>query len=276
MSGFANSDGGLIVWGVESRKDPTTGIDAASALKPMHNARAILSKLQFYTGTATNPTVDGVMHRFIQGDSTESLTGFVVTLVPASDRGPHMAKLGEDRYYKRSGDSFYKMEHFDIADMFGRRAQPELALKLSRRIGSRSSSMGRKKASIVIIACIENRGRGLAKYPMLALQVRKPLEMAEYGLDGNGNTGLPVRVRNPWDQGWRRFAGGANDAVHPGTILEVTQIKIEIGESTTTLDDQIIEYEVGCEGVPLHRGSVTLTGQMLLDEAHAAVRDWTP
>lgn len=29
-----------------------------------------------------------------------------------------MAKLEEDRYYKRSGDSFYRMEHFDLEDMF--------------------------------------------------------------------------------------------------------------------------------------------------------------
>ena len=34
-----------------------------------------------------------------------------------------MAKLGEDRYYKRSGDSFRKMEHFDLEDMFGPAAE---------------------------------------------------------------------------------------------------------------------------------------------------------
>ena len=37
-----------------------------------------------------------------------------------------MAKAGEDRYYKRSGASFYRMEHFDLEDMFGRRLKPKL------------------------------------------------------------------------------------------------------------------------------------------------------
>jgi hypothetical protein len=37
-----------------------------------------------------------------------------------------MAKLGEDRYYKRSGDRFYKIEHFDVADMFDRHRAPVL------------------------------------------------------------------------------------------------------------------------------------------------------
>ena len=31
-----------------------------------------------------------------------------------------MAKLGENRYYQRSGDQFRMMEHFQVADMFGR------------------------------------------------------------------------------------------------------------------------------------------------------------
>jgi hypothetical protein len=39
-----------------------------------------------------------------------------------------MAKLGEHRYYKRSGDSFYKMEHFDLEDMFGRRQKAKLEI----------------------------------------------------------------------------------------------------------------------------------------------------
>ena len=39
-----------------------------------------------------------------------------------------MAKLGENRYYKRSGDSFYQMEHFDLEDMFGRRRKPKLKM----------------------------------------------------------------------------------------------------------------------------------------------------
>lgn len=276
MSGFANSDGGLIVWGVESRKDPATGVDAASGLKPIPKARAILSKLQSHTGTATSPTVEGVVHRFVRNDSLNDHSGFLITMVPASDRGPHMAKLGEDRYYKRSGDSFYRMEHFDIADMFGRRMRPELAVTLPRRIGSRTSSSRGRSAQLVFFVCIENRGRGLAKYPILGLNVKTPLELAPYGLDGNGRTGLPIRVRNPWDHNWQRFTGGMNDAVHSGSTLEVTQIQIDVTEAATELDDQTVEYEIGCEGSPLRRGSIILKGQELLDEAHAALHEWTP
>lgn len=134
--------------------------------------------------------------------------------------------------------------------------------------------MGGRSAQIVLIACIKNRGHGLAKYPLLGLNVAKPLVVSRYGLDGNGRTGLPARVRNPWEHDWHRFAGGANDAIHSGSILEVTQIEVQIGESDAVLDDPTIEYEFGCEGVPLTRGTLTLSGKDILKEAHDAIRNW--
>ena len=114
VSGFANSDGGIIVWGIDARRN-ANGIDCASGKSEIQNVDLLLIKLNEHTGQAVSPFPDGVMHKPIK---TGSSSGFVITLVPASSRGPHMAKLEEDRYYKRSGDSFYRMEHFDLEDMF--------------------------------------------------------------------------------------------------------------------------------------------------------------
>jgi Predicted transcriptional regulator containing an HTH domain and an uncharacterized domain shared with the mammalian protein Schlafen len=127
LSGFANSSGGIIVWGVDARKN-AQGIDCASAAAEIAPVRLFLSRLNELTGDAVSPIVDGIQHKAIE---TTQDSGFAVTLVPESESGPYMAKLGEDRYYKRSGDSFYKMEHFDLEDMFGRRQKPRLLIHLS-------------------------------------------------------------------------------------------------------------------------------------------------
>ncbi len=123
LSGFANSSGGLIIWGVEARKN-NDGIDCATALKEIDRVALLLSRLNELTGDGVDPTVQGVRHRIIPG--TADGKGFAISFIPESDTGPHMAKLGEDRYYKRSGDGFYKMEHYDISDMFSRRRRPRL------------------------------------------------------------------------------------------------------------------------------------------------------
>ena len=117
IGGFANSSGGLIVWGVDARENALR-IDCAVGLALVDPVKLLISRLNEFTGQCVSPIVDGILHRAIPFDSD---AGCVISLVPESSSGPHMSKLGEDRYYKRSGDSFRCLEHFDLEDMFGRR-----------------------------------------------------------------------------------------------------------------------------------------------------------
>ncbi len=69
-----------------------------------------------------------------------------------------MAKLGEDRYYKRNGQQFLKMEHFDLEDMFGRRQKPDLKINISK---SRDINPPfHEQMNILVI----NSGRALARH----------------------------------------------------------------------------------------------------------------
>jgi predicted HTH transcriptional regulator len=131
LSGFANADGGITVWGVETVPKHQGSPDCASGRSTLIPLSQYVARLNDLTGEAVNPTVDGVQHKRIETGPDE---GFAVTLVPSSDAGPHMAKLGDDRYYKRAGSSFTRMEHHDVADMFGRRQRPtvEAVRRLSK------------------------------------------------------------------------------------------------------------------------------------------------
>lgn len=246
ISGFANSSGGLTVWGVlteRSKEKP----DVASESKHIDDLKEFLSRLNSLTGEAVQPTVDGIRHRALE---TSANSGYAVTLVPESDSGPHMAKLGENRYFKRSGDSFYPMEHFDIQDMFGRRKRPSLTLHTHvRRSGHRTG----------VIIGITNEGRGTAFAPYLGFSPPKPFRLSQYGVDGNGNEGLPRLVSR--GLGYRhRFGGTTAVVIHPGTTLEVASIDLGIpAPENVELPESIdIPFELTAQDMQLQEGLATV------------------
>lgn len=239
LSGFANSSGGLLVWGVDARKNKD-GVDCATEIAPIENVRKFLTRLIELENDAVTPCVDGVNHKILEIDNGK---GYAITYIPESVRGPHMAKLGEFRYYKRSGDSFYVMEHFDIEDMFGRRKKPKLDLSIIvSGKGNRSN----------IILGLENTGRGSAKAPYLAFLVPEPFIVSPYGVDGNGATGLN-RIRGRGNKPWIEFGGNSQIVIHPDTILEVTSLHQGLGSlpPDPPKEGVVISYRIASEDMAL-------------------------
>lgn len=120
----------------------------------------------------------------------EGGSGFCMSVVPASDSGPHMAKAGEDRYYKRNGSSFYRMEHFDLEDMFGRRQRPSLLLRLN--LVPRLGDDPHEEVHFSVV----NEGRGVAKHA--GFMCTFPPDVAVVGVRGQVvnasslNRGAPI------------------------------------------------------------------------------------
>ena len=252
ISGFANSAGGLVIWGVEARKNPD-GVDCAIGLAPIDQIQLLVSRLNSLTGEATDPTVEGVRHRFIEIGSGR---GYAISLVPESASGPHMAKLGENRYYKRIGDGFYKMEHYDIADMFGRRRKPKLSV-FYRVVGTHGNAE--------IHLGLRNDGRATARAPFFAFQNEGPLQRSRYGLDGNGNEGLTwLRAANAGLQ-WA-YGGGMDMALHPGMAHEVASLNLGIPARPVPTADVVVSYAIACEDQPMERGEIIIAVAELVSQ----------
>jgi hypothetical protein len=258
LSGFANSSGGLIVWGIDGRKNDV-GINLAVGKKEIHPLSLFVTRLNEFTGPAVSPIVEGVQHKGIQSVDDN---GFAISLIPESDSGPHMAKFGEDRYYKRAGDSFYRMEHFDIEDMFGRRQKPQLRLLVKMVSGSMETSGGRHILDVLAIVSIENYGRGTAKAPFLAMSITSKHQFARYGIDGNGNFGLPRLASSR--SGETVFGGNSDIVIHPGIVHEVTAILAKIHSDQSVADDIVFTYRVAAEGFRMVAGEMTVSGPELI------------
>jgi len=244
LSGFANSSGGLVIWGVEAKKNQQ-GFDCAYGIKQIIPLPLFMSKLNEFTGQFVNPIVEGVKHKKVVSSGDK---GFAVTLIPESDAGPHMAKAGVTRYYKRSGDSFYKMEHFDIEDMFGRRKKPKLSLCVDIKSAGGSSGPEGKKYDCHVWLGIKNSGRGIAKYAALAIEVKKP-----YHLVGD------IKYHTGKDYGFQKlekpsskktvYSLGANIVIHPKSSLLIALVAFRIGERQQEIKDVVIDAEIMAEDI---------------------------
>ncbi len=106
LSGFANTGGGVLVWGIDARLDPTTNISCASALSLVPDPNVLKSRLMELHHQSTDPPVANVEIEPYP-DPGAGGAGFVVCLIPESPFRPHRAEhLTNKPYYIRAGDDF--------------------------------------------------------------------------------------------------------------------------------------------------------------------------
>jgi hypothetical protein len=267
LSGFANSAGGVLIFGLVAAKKGGDGADVIEKVAPLNDLDRFLPEVQSLIGKAVVPLVEGVEVKSVRY-RTDHRRGFAVILVPESDRGPHRAMLkGTCRqYYKRSGDSFYVMEHFDLADMFGRRRRPEL--RFYWRVGHVSrhgSTPGERRFGFALIIGVENVGRGNARFPLFDIQEIVGASIFEYGVDGNRNHGLPIRRSDRWPN--VTFAGGSNDVIHPGTKLDVTALgRFEVTELNPTMPDIKLKLTLAAEDLDASLKEIVIEGIQILNQ----------
>ena len=126
ISGFGNSEGGVIVWGVDCERIPAEG-DVSSGKRPIQKPTRFKSWLESATSGCTLPPHEHVQHHVIpslrNGDE-----GFVLSLIPKSWRSPHQCIVDKHkhRYFMRVGSNFEHVPHGLLAGMFGRQPLPNV------------------------------------------------------------------------------------------------------------------------------------------------------
>jgi hypothetical protein len=164
------------------------------------------------------------------------------------------------------------MEHYEVADAFGRRHRPNLIplAVIQKRPGG-----FRDTVDVDVSVRLKNVGRALARHPLLRIQnAQGPYLLWSYGVDGNYNYGLPKRVTDP-----HAFCGSANDVIHAGDTLEVCRFNRRFdvlnGPGGLSTTDRVFELavEVAAEGMPCTRYTMTITEYMELMAFKGEERD---
>jgi len=131
-----------------------------------------------------------------------------------------LAEIGSREYWKRTGHSFVKVEHFEIVDMVTRRTRADLCLDWQAVRGNARDNVHELRLMLLI----KNVGRGVARSPTLEIDLKHPLAIFGPGFDGRGQQGLRWQDLGIHRHALQRhaFHSDAGQVVHPDVPLNVT------------------------------------------------------
>ena len=267
LSGFSNSDGGILIFGIETAKDGDG--EFASGFKPLHPLSALQGKIESLCSEYISPpnVKIEVITITLQEDS-----GLIAIRIPRGENRPYMSMAPtHQKYYKRSHDRFVPLENYEVVDLVKISDSPSLECEL--RFMDRGSMGGNRMASLIF--GVRNTSRIIAKYPFITYHARAGLPRPDrYGLDGNGNTGWPKLIGDP--DGYATFLGRSDDVIHPDRVILVSQITIVDDEmrgsfrdwaiaNLTSGETIVLAFEFGCEGCQTVRASYEFGREELFD-----------
>ena len=125
LSGFANSGGGILLWGIQTKTRDK--YDVPDAIVLVVNAKELAGKLETWKSTLVDPPVLGTDVRSIAGKDGK---GFVVAYIPESSLKPHQAKAEEchGQYYIRGGHQTLPASQSLLRTLFYPQFNPVLSL----------------------------------------------------------------------------------------------------------------------------------------------------
>lgn len=254
-SGFANSSGGVLIWGVTDDK---------IELKPISNVQEFVTSMLTLVSQLTDPVVPNIDGNFLLDSKYNNGSGYGYILIPESTMPPHRIILSQNEvknhYYIRSGSSFSVASHTILEDMFGRMPKPKLDLNVKYQHHMTLNDGVRFN----VLLGIENNGRGVAKFPFLSIKLNGPYTISRFGLDGNNRFGLN-HIITPPSFGIHQYGASQENVIHSNVIHYVTSIGVEIkfGQSIELIQDLVINYKIGAEGIALIEKVKTISGKEL-------------
>lgn len=217
ISSFANSDGGLIIYGIDEKDHK------AKSLSPIDGHTYTKEWLEQLINTTIQRKIEGIRIFPVRVDSKIDQSIYVVK-VPKSMDSPHMAR--DKRYYKRYNFESVMMEEYEVREAFGRTVKSELGLmgltfhELSE--DNRDYQHGRFNMKVIIT--IGNFGDKAEKDYKLNFY----LEEVNKHLSIIWNSNAEKYHDTQYDNGRVKISSYENPTIYPEERIDIMKVVISI------------------------------------------------
>ncbi|GAB4226037.1 MAG: hypothetical protein Tsb0032_32270 [Kiloniellaceae bacterium] len=129
LSAFSNADGGLVIFGIETKKED--GADVAAKAVPISEISRFKGSVDALIGEYLRPENSNI-ETFSISSADKQGAGFLAILIGKSEARPHMSMAPDhQKYFRRGVDATRVMDHSEIRDMLLAPREAELGVSWS-------------------------------------------------------------------------------------------------------------------------------------------------
>ncbi len=146
LSGFSNTEGGIVIWGVSTTKHDHSGLDILTQIEEIGNCDYFSKQIERSIPTLTTPSITTCLNKVIKKSKGDS-RGLVITYVPKTLGDPVQSNI-DNNFYFRNGDEFTILPYEMLKRLFASTESPDLHIIFNSEI-------------------VKNKGNGMWEIPII-------------------------------------------------------------------------------------------------------------
>jgi len=140
VSGFSNTSGGVIIWGMSTTNHPHGELDVLTQIVPIGPCKRFAQQVRTTIPSLSTPAILNSTTKIIKQRPTDS-RGVVLTHIPRH-LGDPVQSITDDKFYFRSGDAFVVAPYDMIRRLFAAAESPDLHATIAVNVAAPTDTGG--------------------------------------------------------------------------------------------------------------------------------------